>query len=188
MSNSYIFTEEDNLNPIYCILCHSHIPQSVSITYKGYCYNCFNYISQQNINKTSVLNTNIQYLICPKCYQSSPINSLKCNHCGLIFDKRFISLNNKISYGKTTCYLCGRIIQQNEPRFYREVYTGHSERLTFGNKWTYYGISQHYSRKILCSECTYYIDEHSKKGRIIGSIILIIILFLFVALLVSSMK
>lgn len=35
-----IFTDEDNLFPVYCLKCHKHIPRSLSNFNKGYCGIC----------------------------------------------------------------------------------------------------------------------------------------------------
>jgi hypothetical protein len=40
MSNSYVFLDEDEFNPIYCVECRLHIPRAYSDANRGLCADC----------------------------------------------------------------------------------------------------------------------------------------------------
>lgn len=91
-----------------------------------------------------------------------------------------------------SCYLCGRNLEKSEPRYRREVYTGHSNRIGISRRSGWVGTSAHYAVRVVCGSCASALDaenrlqEESTKrflrfGMILGLIAAVVVL-IFAAL------
>jgi len=61
-----------------------------------------------------------------------------------------------------SCYLCGRNLEKSEPRYRREVYTGHSNRIGISRRSGWVGTSAHYAVRVVCGACASALDAESQ--------------------------
>ncbi len=101
--------------------------------------------------------------VCPHC--NSPAAGERCDECGgrltelqasaFTVAARPRPLPAGAVYGNAaTCYLCGRRIEKDEPRFRRQVRTGRSSGLWVSRRSYGGGERQYYGLRTLCTECT----------------------------------
>lgn len=83
------------------------------------------------------------------------------------------------------CQNCGRNIAAHETIYRREIYSGRSQRVTYGKRITF-GNSNHYSVKNVCESCAESIDNARKSSN---NIVLVVIgLIILVGLLYYALK
>lgn len=80
---AYNFTQDDNLNPLYCIQCRTHIPRAVSNAGRGLCPLCIAknqqasanqalaQQAQQAANQQAIYQFNSGMGLCPQCHSSN---------------------------------------------------------------------------------------------------------------------
>lgn len=69
MAQNYVFTQDDQMSPVYCIRCRSHIPRAVSNSNGGLCDDCLSHqrqAAQQAQAKASAAAVGLS--ACPHCH------------------------------------------------------------------------------------------------------------------------
>ncbi len=83
------------------------------------------------------------------------------------------------------CQNCGRNISVHETTYRREIYSGSSQRVSYGKNITF-GNSKYYSIKNVCSFCAQEIDSARKKQK--NTTLFILCLIVLLGLLYFALK
>ncbi len=75
------------------------------------------------------------------------------------------------------CQNCGRNMSSQEQVYRREIYSGRSQRVTYGKRITF-GNSNHYAVKNVCESCAIAIDNSRKNSSKTFLIVIAVIVFL----------
>ena len=114
---SYPFTPDDQMQPVYCVDCHAHIPRAVAQQHNGRCPNCN--VQRLAVHQAAVAQQQAQAayiaslpqvapeIVCPFCRRGAIYSIIStqqhhqiiCQHCRRAFQSRYVRVRSKNARG-----------------------------------------------------------------------------------------